>query len=83
MFRPAVHKSGQIHTIDIETCPNLEEYIIIPMANEVIANNASQDINWNVINQEAPTRATALEQERQYEQKLINEAVEKNKTRKN
>ena len=83
MFRPAVHKeTGRIDTIDIEQCPNLDEYIIIGMANESIVNNSSLDINGNPLSQEAPTRATALKQEADYEEKLINEAVETNKRRK-
>lgn len=83
MFRPAVHKeTGRIDTIDIEQCPNLDEYIIIGMANESIVNNSSLDINGNPLNQESPTRATALQQEADYEEKLINEAVETNKRRK-
>ena len=83
MFRPAVHKeSGRIDTIDIENCQNLDEYIIIGVSNESLANNASLDIHGNPIGQEVPTRATALNQEKEYEEKLIQEAVETNKRRK-
>lgn len=83
MFRPAVHKeTGRIDTIDIEQCPNLDEYIIVGIANESIINNSSLDVNGNPLSQEVPTRATALQQEAEYENKLISDAVETNKRRK-
>lgn len=83
MFRPAIHKSTwECHTIDLETCPNIDDYIIVWIANESIENNKSQDINGNIIKQEAPTRETALKQEAEYEAKLIDEAVKKNKSSK-
>jgi len=83
MFRPAVHKAtGRIDTINIEQCSNLEDYIIVGMANESIINNSSLDVNGNPLSQEVPTRATALKQEAEYEEKLISEAVETNKRRK-
>jgi len=83
MFRPAVHKpTGQIHTIRIETCPNIEDYIIVWVQQESIENNKSQDIDWNIIKQEAPTREKALKQEADYENELIQEAVKKNKSSK-
>lgn len=78
MFRPALNtKTGQIETIQIETCPNLEDYHIIPMDNESLENDFSTDMNWNK-KEEPSTRAKALMEEKQMEQNQIEEAVKKN-----
>lgn len=81
MFRPAFNnKTHNIDLIDIENCPNLEDYGIINIAWE--ANQNSISISWDIVNQEVPTRNLALEQEKEYEQKRIDEAVKKNKSKK-
>lgn len=81
MFRPCINKNTmQIETIEIESCPNIEDYIIVGMSREY--NEQSLNLNGNIVNNDAPTRKIALEQEAQYEEKLINEAVTESKRRK-
>lgn len=81
MFRPCVNlKTGAIETLEIENCPNIEEYFIVGVTRE--NNQASVDISGRPVDQEAPTRQKAIDQEVQYEEKLINEAVTESKRRK-
>lgn len=81
MFRPCVNKiTGLIETLEIENCPNIEDYIVVWISRE--ANQASVDISGRPVEQEAPTRQKALEQEAQYEEKLIEEAKSESKRRK-
>lgn len=81
MFRPAYNKKTRsIDTIDIETCPNLEDYDIVKLSEE--ANQDSLSVNGEKIDQESPTRKIALQQDADYENKLINEAIAKNKSKK-
>lgn len=81
MFRPCINKKTlEIETIEIESCLNIEDYIIVGMSREY--NEQSLNLNGNIVNNDAPTRKIALEQEAQYEEKLINEAVTESKRRK-
>lgn len=76
MFRPCVNKkTGAIETLNIDTIDNLDDYIIVGIANE--ANWNSVRVDWTPIDQERPTRAIALEQEKAYEEQLIAEATTK------
>lgn len=81
MYRPCVNKlTGAIETLDISTIENPDDYIIVSMSNE--ANWNSVRVDWTPIEQERPTRAIAIEQEKAYEEKLIEEAIAPNKKRK-
>ena len=76
MYRPCVNKlTGAIETLDISTIENLDDYIIVSISNE--ANWNSVRVDWTPIEQERPTRAIALEQEKAYEESLIAEATTK------
>lgn len=82
MYRPCVNKlTGAIETLDISTLDNPEDFIIVSISNE--ANWNSVRVDWTPIENERPTRAIALEQEKAYEEKLIEEAIAPNKKRKN
>lgn len=81
MYRPCIHiKTGIIETLEIENCQNIEDYIVVWISRE--ANQNSLSLNWQPIDQEVPTRAKALAQEAQYEDSLIEEAVNESKRRK-
>jgi len=81
MYRPCVNKlTGAIETLDISTIENPEDYIIVSISNE--ANWNSVRVDGTPIDQERPTRAIALEQEKAYEAQLIEEAIAPNKKRK-
>jgi hypothetical protein len=81
MYRPCVNKlTGAIETLDISTIENPDDYIIVSMSNE--ANWNSVRVDGTPIEQERPTRAIAIEQEKAYEEKLIEEAIAPNKKRK-
>lgn len=81
MFRPCINlKTGAVETLEIENCPNIEDYFVVGISRE--ANQSSVDISGRPVDQEAPTRQKAIDQEVQYEEKLIDEAKNESKRRK-
>ena len=78
MLRPAINKkTWWVDLINIETCPNIKDYTIVWISKE--ANQDSISLNWDWVATESPTRKVALKQEEEYEKKLIDEALLKNK----
>ena len=77
MLRPAVKKiTWNVDLIVIESCLNLDEYIIVWVSKE--ANQDSMSLNGDSVWTESNTRAQALKLEEDYENKLIEEAKAKN-----
>jgi hypothetical protein len=77
MLRPAVNKiTWNVDLIEIESCLNLDEYIIVWVSKE--ANQDSMSLNGDSVWTESNTRAQALKLEEDYENKLIEEAKAKN-----
>jgi hypothetical protein len=77
MLRPAINKkTWAADLINIETCTNINDYIIVWISKE--ANQDSMGLNWESVWTESPTRKLALKQEEEYEKSQIDAALLKN-----
>ncbi len=82
MFRPALNKkTNNIDLINLETEPNINDYIIIWIEQE--ANQDAMNINWDwALTKANNERDALLKQNIEKEQQEIKQAISKNKNAK-